>query len=254
MGVRVTSRLAVAFLAGCAILGLAGPAQATETVTVTQTFDLNDFGIYSDNDLTQGSTMSPWISSGNAEYTDPQNQVTHPLVALGVGDKLDLTINFAQGQALILGSTSWIGTYLMPEDSSDTPVGKLVLSGTLTLQTGDSEISASLSDLDDPSSFGQSFGAALFGDSLQQDAVIRVTSLHYIATLEDFRLGVDGTGPSVPTYGNTYNSVLLSVESGMLATEIPPVPEPATWAMMVGGFALAGCAMRARKHRLATAA
>jgi hypothetical protein len=33
----------------------------------------------------------------------------------------------------------------------------------------------------------------------------------------------------------------------------PPIPEPATWAMMIGGFALAGVALRARKVRLRTA-
>jgi PEP-CTERM motif. len=29
----------------------------------------------------------------------------------------------------------------------------------------------------------------------------------------------------------------------------PPIPEPATWAMMIGGFALAGVALRARRMR-----
>lgn len=34
---------------------------------------------------------------------------------------------------------------------------------------------------------------------------------------------------------------------GLTATAIPAVPEPATWGMMIGGFAMAGAAMRRRK-------
>jgi hypothetical protein len=34
--------------------------------------------------------------------------------------------------------------------------------------------------------------------------------------------------------------------------DLPAVPEPASWAMMVGGFALAGCAMRRRGSDLLT--
>lgn len=33
----------------------------------------------------------------------------------------------------------------------------------------------------------------------------------------------------------------------------PAIPEPATWAMMIGGFAMAGAMLRARKTRLRTA-
>ena len=43
------------------------------------------------------------------------------------------------------------------------------------------------------------------------------------------------------------DSVTLSIASA------PAVPEPATWGMMIGGFALAGAAMRRRSWRVATA-
>lgn len=38
-----------------------------------------------------------------------------------------------------------------------------------------------------------------------------------------------------------------------LATDTPAVPEPASWALMIGGFGLAGAAMRVRSRKLAFA-
>jgi hypothetical protein len=60
---------------------------------------------------------------------------------------------------------------------------------------------------------------------------------------------------TLPSFGFSSTSIWFNV-SGLVApsgsrailtvTSTPAVPEPATWAMMIGGFALAGAAMRRR--------
>jgi hypothetical protein len=46
----------------------------------------------------------------------------------------------------------------------------------------------------------------------------------------------------------------ITYTSKIFRTDIAPVPEPATWAMMIGGFALAGTAARRRMHGTAAQA
>ena len=41
-----------------------------------------------------------------------------------------------------------------------------------------------------------------------------------------------------------------SLDRGTFSLEISAVPEPASWAMMIGGFALAGSAMRRQRRRV----
>jgi len=55
----------------------------------------------------------------------------------------------------------------------------------------------------------------------------------------------DGTHPTAPVHGAIAQE--LRVQFGIGA-----VPEPATWAMMIGGFALVGTALRRRAHADAT--
>lgn len=63
----------------------------------------------------------------------------------------------------------------------------------------------------------------------------------------DFSNGLRGTGLIEAVQGND--------DAGQLFirtfTPSPGVPEPAAWAMMLGGFGLVGAAMRRRKHNMA---
>ncbi len=53
------------------------------------------------------------------------------------------------------------------------------------------------------------------------------------------------------SYNNNSGGVSLRLER--LAGTTPPVPEPATWAMMIAGFGLAGATMRVRARKFAFA-
>jgi hypothetical protein len=52
--------------------------------------------------------------------------------------------------------------------------------------------------------------------------------------------------PGVFNFSDTYgNDVVLTI------TLAPPIPEPATWALMIGGFALVGASLRSRATKVA---
>lgn len=67
---------------------------------------------------------------------------------------------------------------------------------------------------------------------------------------------VGGAGGYFDNYKPTYSAVTSffgnqtpqpQVQSFTYLAEAPAIPEPATWAMMIGGFALVGAAMRRRR-------
>lgn len=76
----------------------------------------------------------------------------------------------------------------------------------------------------------------------------------------DYQLAINGRvfavyqlNSGVPDYSITYisgylNSGLSNLSPYVPSTPQPDVPEPATWAMMVGGFGLVGAALRRRRR------
>jgi hypothetical protein len=62
---------------------------------------------------------------------------------------------------------------------------------------------------------------------------------------------VDARGGTDPDFSNIYNEGVESFgsawASGIVTYTLGPVPEPTSWAMMVGGFGLVGGAMRVRR-------
>lgn len=62
-----------------------------------------------------------------------------------------------------------------------------------------------------------------------------------------FTVGAQDASGTVGT-NYRYNSGSIAADTGLVVTTrglpLPPVPEPASWALMIGGFALAGAALR----------
>ena len=73
-----------------------------------------------------------------------------------------------------------------------------------------------------------------------------------ITAFYKFDAGTTGLDKIMLTTANNSISNAILYKTGS-ATVAPPVPEPATWAMMIGGFGLAGGAMRRRKTNLSFA-
>ena len=76
-------------------------------------------------------------------------------------------------------------------------------------------------------------------------------SLYLLGTTADTNLGYDATATSLTL---TFNETGTSGFSASGTLSVPPsigaVPEPASWAMFIGGFGLIGGAMRRRKMSL----
>ena len=54
------------------------------------------------------------------------------------------------------------------------------------------------------------------------------------------------------TAGKTYEGVFLSIGNISYSLTDGAVPEPASWAMMIGGMGMVGAAMRRRKSKVST--
>ena len=120
---------------------------------------------------------------------------------------------------------------------------------------------------------GQETAALLFGGSASDYAISTVdndpTHVNFMAHVDgwaddqymsgagvaqDFSLDTGGAGyNSNPGYGSAYSAYVNDHSCGMdcgdgvnYAFRVAGVPEPATWALMLGGFGLAGVALRRR--------
>lgn len=158
---------------------------------------------------------------------------------LGVGDTLDLTVTFTGGQTLNTMSDSAIWLYALTDSSYP---ATLSTSGTYEF------LGASPNIVSGPIAFTQDnlyshVGAYLFSTLYRTDpAPISFSGLRQVITINSVAALDPADDPSLP---RAYNSLTLFVD-GRVATG-PAVPEPSTWALMIGGFGLAGTALRRRR-------
>lgn len=222
-GVRVggimVGRWKFAALASSALFGLAGAAQAA---TIVQTLDL--------------TTVPIVIDSAGASITATAIGSLSARIALG--DTLDLTIAFAPGQQLRMVDPGLIWGFL----SSRQPEGLARGTGTLTLLAADGSdlvTSRVMTDEEGQFHFGQYFLATDFA-ALPRS--VTFAGLHYVGTLDSFESG------RATAAARTYDAAGLFVSAASLRVlaGTSDIPEPASWAMMVAGFALSGGLMRGR--------
>jgi hypothetical protein len=72
---------------------------------------------------------------------------------------------------------------------------------------------------------------------------------------KDFSFSFSGSSPTFDAPLGSSSRSLTASGSGTFASEpLPSVPEPASWAMMLGGFGLLGAALRTRKSQLSYSA
>lgn len=89
------------------------------------------------------------------------------------------------------------------------------------------------------------------GATLNLGAVIG--SLVAAPTTGDFFLIGNGANISLGTAGHIYalvNDTFYSNNDGSFTLSVAAIPEPASWALMIAGFGLAGAAMRRRRQSI----
>jgi hypothetical protein len=127
--------------------------------------------------------------------------------------------------------------------------------GPITIQTaGGGEVNTIFGQ---PTTYFTDRGTVSFGPSMQYAAFSTATPIRFTNGNNFIGLrAVASNGDTFYGFAFTTNNVLNSVGFETVAnttiTATTAVPEPATWAMMIGGFGLAGAAMR-RRPRLAHA-
>jgi hypothetical protein len=201
-------RLGLFVATASAALALAGAAHAA-TVVVNHVFDPANFTI---SNITGEALAVP--------------------VMLGVGDTLDLTITFAGGVGVEVQGEDGLWALLGTDDDgailqTDYSLSFLGASSNLIPTSGSQ-----------PNQFvhlGPYVGSSNYRTD---DQPIRFTGLRQIVTITSDDLGLP----------RTYDNVALTRFSGTVTTFTPgAIPEPTTWALMIGGFGLAGATLRRRQ-------
>jgi hypothetical protein len=158
-------------------------------------------------------------------------------ITLGVGDTLDLTLTFTGGATVFAnGEDGLWGLVLI----SDGPSGSLETTGSLEFLGASANVVSGPIALSQTNSFvhlGSYYTSTLYRLDSNQ---ISFTGLRQIITINSDDIGV----------AREYRTVALTYFSGQVGGEV--VPEPATWAMMIGGFGMLGAAAR-RRGRTAVA-
>ncbi len=150
-------------------------------------------------------------------------------IVLGVGDTLDMTITFTGGQTVFANGEDGLWGLVL---TSTGPGGTLQTTGTLEF------IGASANVVAGPIALGQSnsfihLGSFYSSASYRLDGnTISFTGLNQIITINSDDIGQP----------REYQRIALTYFQG----EVGAVPEPATWALMIGGFGLAGTVLRRR--------
>ena len=201
-------------IATAAALALAASASAV-TQTVNTTLDLTLAGL-----APSGFTGT---STGFSAF---------PGFALAIGDTLDYTIDFSGGQSLVLTNPGLIWAFIYSGDPQlgVTGTGSLELLG----PTGNVLFASNTkTDTEFFVHFGQQFGPS---DFASLPTTLQFWGLHYVGS-------VDGYDDGITTSRDYQQPSLTLFADGIKAV----VPEPASWALMIGGFGLVGATLRRQR-------
>jgi len=216
-----------AFLAAtAAAVTIAGVAQAN-TVTLNETLDISQ--------PQNGGAFGGWRGFGPFSPTYSFD--------LAAGDGVDMTVDFVGEQSLTLVnvSTLWLFNFVTDGDSADVNVtGSLQLLDTHGAVILQSNI---LTDTEGEAHFGQFFGP---GDFASLPNSITFGGLRYQGTLNGYEANQPDQTPGVVsrTYGDP--DFAFTADSAVV-NGVGGVPEPASWALMIAGFGLAGASLRRRR-------
>jgi hypothetical protein len=216
-----TSIRTLAVALGAIVLSGAFAAQAS-TVTISQTLDLTQAK------ATPGPGFQGW--SDTPAFNGGVN------FDLAEGDALDFTIDFLGAQTLTLTNASFLWAFIY----SGSPVSDVTGTGTLSLLDGSGTAfltSNSKTSTEGSVHFGQQFNPADFTGGLP--ASLTFSGLRFVGTLDDYvEVGVTTRNYNNPAF-------FLNTDEAIIGGA---VPEPGTWALMIGGFGMAGAMLRRRTN------
>jgi hypothetical protein len=144
-----------------------------------------------------------------------------------------------------------IGQAIWTSNTVANPSGLLNFNPTGVTLTAGTTYVAFLDTFGLPNNSGvASVGSCLALGSCNSNAVPNLGTLIYGNVYPDQNTGQFNNDPANITYSNAFNVVYDATFSATI--EATAVPEPATWAMMIGGFGIVGAAMRSRRKQTIT--
>lgn len=224
-------------MAAAALL-VAGGASAS-TVTLNTTLDLNQPGVVTGNFVTAGAYVS--------------NLFALPLLStpfsVAEGDTFVWNFDFAGNQALTVNNLLLFEPLVVAH--SGAPSSNISMTGQLDLLDADGHVvsTASKTDLDGDNFVGQVF----LGFEFNHPSVT-FSGFRYSGVLNDYdNQGVTTRsydGPSLYLFGSGLSVGESTPTNPGSQQPTGPIPEPAAWTLMIGGFGLAGASLRRRKAAL----
>ena len=210
----------VAIALGALLLTGTTGAQAATTVVINQTLDLTQPKALSGPGF-QGWQDTPAFNGGvNFDLEE--------------GDTLDYTVDFLGAQTLTLLNTSQIWAFIYAVGNSSDVTGTGVL--TLLDANGAAILTSNSSTTTEGDfHFGQQFGLLEFTGGIP--ANLTFSGARYVGTVDDYvEAGVTTRNYNSPAFYVTTDSAVVG----------GAVPEPASWALMISGFGIAGAMLRRR--------
>jgi hypothetical protein len=209
-------------------LFLAAMALAIPTAGASAAIIVQDVDVVTTTGLVQVAPFDPSLGTLNSVYFSIGGDVSYDWAANGEGD-IDTELELSIDPDLLGGDGSYVGGF-----SAD-------------------QFEFVLEFLDE--NFNNAKGTVsilAFQDALYTDpavlAVFLASAVNPKIEIYDFQLNEDTSRNSGPSYSGSFGPV--SGKASLTYNYTPailPVPEPASWAMMIAGFGLAGVAMRRRR-------
>lgn len=186
--------------------------------------------------ITVDHELDPALISSNPF----QDILSSPFVA-GLGDTVEFNLTFTGGPISLTGDT-----YLWAVSFSTDDNVRLITTSTWTFLSPSSNLIAGPITFDETSEFGHVGSAVYLGAYRLDNAPITFSGIKVSISID--ALEPPGFGQPLVDPREYYSIALVT--DGVLA---PSVPEPASWALMIGGFALAGGVLRRRSVSIAFA-
>ena len=224
--------LRVASAAALAAVLVAGSASAA-TVTVNSTIDLWKASI--------GNSMFVGGFFGETQASPPV-----PPFSVSEGDTLVWNADFAGNTQLTVTNMTFLAALFAKTDAS--PYSNATLTGRIDLLSSTGQVAFTIAKTYEDCGICTAFGQFDFPNA-QPIPSVTFAGLRYTGAISDYSTpGVTTMTFNGPSFGvMAQGPITMSTFTVNDPAGPGPVPEPAAWALMIGGFGAAGAMLRRRR-------
>lgn len=220
------SLLAAGVASFCLFAGVANAAQVVLNATA---------------DLTKALVNPGLVQAGNY-FGQADALPLVPVFTVSEGDTFVYNLDFLGNQVLNVTGLSLLWPLVLMADGNGSSIN---MTGTLQILDIDGQVIASGTRTNDDG--GIHIAQVFFAEHLNEPASFQMAGLRYEGVLNNYY--GDGTSRQINGPSFMVQASAVTLAEGV-PTAVPGVPEPATWALMIGGFSGAGAMLRRRRAAL----